>query len=513
MNIYNGLRFTSSNRSSVRSVQTIRQLTNKKSSISSISNSKSEEENGRNYEKILQNSSVYAVTQVGQPNTLWSKILWMIVLTAALIGCCYKIYMFMDLYFHYPVIMNLNVEQRTKVEFPAVIVCNLNRMKSEYEPCLQNENNLPKCAPRKPPRMFFKAGSGPLVLTERRNFLSCKSYFNGKKYNSTNDEAIFLEKYSQLPVGNRIRFGYQENELIINCSFNGRLCKPFPFSMLTNNRYGNCFTFNKFNMFLEKSLVTSATGSRSGLELVLSTNPNHSVPISHNVGFRIIIHHPLDAPNPEKNGINVVPGYETHVSLKTTLITRLPTPYKDECVNYGAKERPFEESQTICMKICIQKYNHEKCGCIELQFREMIFWKLCDMTNSTEVCCLDKVMNDLAILGTDCNCPLPCQSTYFHERIAIASWPSRIHYLKKYITENENFDIYRASHAKVRIFFSTMERTVYGQQPKFLQSEIFSHLGGELGLWLGLSLVALFELTEIIIHFVCLVLINFKNII
>ncbi|GBN15835.1 hypothetical protein AVEN_209139-1 [Araneus ventricosus] len=175
--------------------------------------------------------------------------------------------------------------------------------------------------------------------------------------------------------------------------------------MLTNNRYGNCSTFNKFRkfrrIFLEKSLVISATGSRSGLELVLSTKPNHYFPVSDTIGFKIIIHDPLEHPNPEKNGINVVPGYETHVSLKTTLIKRLPAPYKDECVNYGSKERPFEGSQTICMKICILKYNYEKCICVELQFRGMMFWKLCAMTNYTEVCCLDKVMNDLAIPGTD----------------------------------------------------------------------------------------------------------------
>lgn len=415
----------------------------------------------------------------------------------------------MELFFHYPIVVNLSIEQRTKAEFPAVTVCNTNRMKSEYEPCLERDNDLSKCILIKVPGMGH--GTGPLFLPERRNLLSCETHFSGRQHKNKIDEIEFLEKYSKLPIGYRMHFGYQQNELIRNCSFNGRLCEPSDFAMLTNDRYGNCYTFNKITVFRENTLMTSDVGSRSGLELVLVTNSNHSVPVSHTVGFRVVIHNPLDHPNPEKNGINIFPGYETQVSLKATVMKRLPAPYKDECVNYGGQERPFEGSQTFCMKACIQKYNHEKCGCIELMFRGMESWKLCNMTNSTDVCCLDNVMNDLATHGTDCNCPLPCQSTYFHEQQAFASWPSRAYFFKKNITTEDKFDTYKLSYSKVRIFFSTLERIVLEQQPMFLQSEIFSHLGGELGLWLGLSLVVLFELIEIIIHFGSLLLLNLKK--
>ncbi|KAF8793544.1 Transposon Ty3-I Gag-Pol polyprotein like [Argiope bruennichi] len=208
---------------------------------------------------------------VCQSNTPWSEMLWLEVLTAALIGCCYKTYIFMDLYLRYPVVVNLNSEQRSN---PAVTICNLNRMKSEYQPCLQED---------------------------------------------------------------------------------------------------------------------------------------------------------------KENGINVVPGYEIHITLKMTLMRRLPAPYKDDCVNYGGKERLFEGSQTACMKVCIQEYSYDKCGCVELMFRGRSFWRLCDMTHSKEVCYLDKEKST----------ELPC-----HDQVAVSSWPSRAHFSKRNITAKENFRIYRISRSR-----------------------------------------------------------------
>ncbi|GIX77023.1 FMRFamide-activated amiloride-sensitive sodium channel [Caerostris extrusa] len=93
----------------------------------------------------IQNSSVYAISQIGYSKTSCSKITWISILTGALIGCCYQIYGFIDQYFKYPVIVDLLIEQPENITFPAVTICNLNRMKSEYEPCVYNIDALKKC--------------------------------------------------------------------------------------------------------------------------------------------------------------------------------------------------------------------------------------------------------------------------------------------------------------------------------------------------------------------------------
>ncbi|GIX77026.1 FMRFamide-activated amiloride-sensitive sodium channel [Caerostris extrusa] len=84
-------------------------------------------------------------------------------------------------------------------------------------------------------------------------------------------------------------------------------------------------------------------------------------------------------------------------------------------------------------------------------------------------------------------------TTYYNERLTMAKWPSNAFFLKgMYKSAGEDIKTFRKSHAKVRISFSTFAMVTYEQKPVFLESEIFSHLGGELGLWLGLSLILSF---------------------
>ncbi|GIX77030.1 degenerin mec-10 [Caerostris extrusa] len=85
----------------------------------------------------------------------------------------------------------------------------------------------------------------------------------------------------------------------------------------------------------------------------------------------------------------------------------------------------------------------------------------------------------------------------------MAKWPSKASFRRGKCKLNaEDIISYRKSHAKVRIFFSTLDRIIYVQKPAFLVSEIFSHLGGVLGLWAGLSIIAVFGLIEALLYFI-----------
>ncbi|GIX77033.1 acid-sensing ion channel 2 [Caerostris extrusa] len=253
--------------------------------------------------------------------------------------------------------------------------------------------------------------------------------------------------------------------------------------------------------------MLASAGSSNGLELTLHVEPEEYASISHTIGMRIVIHNPMDNADPDGNGINIFPGYETDISLSQTIIRRLPAPYKDKCVSYV--DNPFQQSQTQCMQDCIQEYNYKHCGCVERSLPSKFNMKWCTVKNTTELCCLDAVINNLAIHGVDCKCPSPCLTTYYNERLTMAKWPSKAFFLEGSI--GEDIKIFRKSHAKVRISFSTLAIITYEQKPVFHESEIFSHLGGELGLWLGLSLIAVFELLEAFLYFCNRKIYNFRT--
>ncbi|GIX77039.1 FMRFamide-activated amiloride-sensitive sodium channel [Caerostris extrusa] len=210
--------------------------------------------------------------------------------------------------------------------------------------------------------------------------------------------------------------------------------------------------------------------------------------------MRIDIHDQQDPPLPGENGITILPGYQTDISLSEIITSRLPKPFEDECISYNSMQ-----SQSMCLGVCLQNYNYAKCGCVEPLFPEIEHRKLCNITKVSDVCCLDSVLVDLT-QGADCNCPLPCLSTHFSKQISMAVWPSQKSFFKG--NQNASFEdlkLYRASHAKVRIYYKTFERKIFDQKPMFHPSELFSYLGGECALWLGLSLTAFFELVELLL--------------
>ncbi|GIY66919.1 amiloride-sensitive sodium channel subunit alpha [Caerostris darwini] len=219
------------------------------------------------------------------------------------------------------------IEKKEIIDFPAVTICNLNRMKLKYVPCLYN---LTKLCP-----LFSEYGrSDSISLPERRSIHSRKREFRGKILNNRDASIEFLHLYSQLNNIKRKIFGHHSPDMIKTCLFNGRQ-NNIDFESFVSFRYGNCFTLKPEGVYFKKPWKGTSAESGNALELVLNVEPDEYVPISHTIGMRIEIHNPKDIPDPERNGFNIFPGYENHITFSQTIIGRLPFPYKDKCISYA----------------------------------------------------------------------------------------------------------------------------------------------------------------------------------
>ncbi|GFQ81473.1 amiloride-sensitive sodium channel subunit gamma-2 [Trichonephila clavata] len=433
-----------------------------------------------------------------------SKFSWLFIWLAASLGCIWKTSVFLNDFFQYPVIVNLKVEKLKYLEFPAITICNLNRVKAFHTQCLNLSIPLDVClfsgeAPLDPFR-----NEGPLVMSERRSIFSCSSALSRKYDNKTDMLIRFLSRYILMDKDRRKRIGHTAEQLISKCMFNGMRCSSRDFEDFHSLRYGNCFTFNKGKKF---KAINTSTGPLGGLTLEFNVEfPQYF--LQTEIGARISIHNPEDYPELEENGINIPPGYETSIALRQIQIRRLPSPYKDECVDYSTNFATYGSNQKECMKACMQAKSYAACGCVDPTLPSLPEQKVCDMSSDRDMCCLNNAIDSMISSGYSCECPLPCLSTNYQDTTSKSFFPSwdfllfvykmSGQYSRKDYLGRFAWNFYRGSFGKVNIYYSSMDKMIFEQKSVYQDAELYSYLGGELGFWLGLSFCSLFHLISIL---------------
>ncbi|KAF8781979.1 Degenerin mec-10 like protein [Argiope bruennichi] len=298
----------------------------------------------------------------------------------------------------------------------------------------------------------------PLIFLEHQSLHHCRKskgdtdIYNRKK----NSSLIFLKSYYELSKQARYNIGHYPFKFISECSFNGKPC--------SETQMDPFVTFRTY-------------------------------------GARILIHDPNEKPNPEEEGFNISPGYEILISMKKIITQRLPAPYKDKCMDYKKRTNGSPVNKNDCVRRCIQEKNFAKCGCIDQTLGVMIHLKSCDATNETQSCCLHDVLTDMGSHGPPCNCPLPCSTFNYKSVLSRSTLPKGNSLIEMTLSDvYDNKCVLKQEKVRVNVYYSSMEEHIYKQHPKWLISEFLGFLGNEFGIWLGLSLMVVFEVIEKLRH-------------
>lgn len=463
------------------------------------------------FSKLLDNSSIHIFSKLSHSKKKNRKGLWIFVLLVLLIGCINQVNKIVRLYVQFPVVVNFQIEQLQSSDFPAVTICNQNRVNSKFAECLGKGVNFDGCVVQvlwneKFPKDSVKSDDRqPFPMPERKLMPSCViKKLDAKLYSRFK----FLSLYSQLSDNQRLVIGHQQFDIIKSCSFNGWKCSIEDFKVVRNLRYGNCFTFTQRNMMLPDGSSSPTVLLPKGLELELNTELFNYISETQVTGLRVVIHDSNEDSSPDQSGVNISPGFETTIGLVQSQTKRLPYPYKDNCVMYGTDTESRYTSQDACLRRCIQERSLSNCGCTDLTLPAIDEGEHCNLRNVTQMCCLDKSLKDLIEEGFSCACLQPCVSTNYKAVISRSVWPSKAYFMKKKLSYPHFIDTklneYKRSHAKLKVVYSTLGRRSFVKTPKFHDSELLSNLGGELGLWLGFSMFAIFELGEILYRLTCL---------
>uniref|UniRef100_A0A8C4UY62 Uncharacterized protein n=1 Tax=Falco tinnunculus TaxID=100819 RepID=A0A8C4UY62_FALTI len=288
------------------------------------------------------------------------------------------------------------------------------------------------------------------------------------------------------------------HEMLLRCCLRAQDCGPQNFTAIFT-RLGKCYTFNSGGPGREV-LTTLQGGAGNGLELMLNVQQEEYLPVwgdtdetSYEAGVKVQIHSQEEPPFIDQLGFGVAPGFQTFVSCQQQRLVYLPPPWGD------CKATPIESdfftnySITACRLDCETRYLAENCNC-----------RMVHMPGNANVCtpeqykeCADPALDFLVKKDSEyCACRTPCAMVRYGKELSMVKIPSKAsaRYLAKKFNKTEQ---YIADNVLVLdIFFEALNYEMIEQKKAYEVAGLLGDIGGQMGLFIGASLLTILEIFD-----------------
>ena len=223
------------------------------------------------------------------------------------------------------------------------------------------------------------------------------------------------------------------------------------------------------------------------------------------------------------NGIYIAPGKWTNALVNRVFKYILPMPYSN-CELDGNSVRsqttyelvkqiahsPYEYTQQTCMYLCLQKQLIVKCNCTYPFYFSLVHSE--DCSTSVHLDCYNQVF--LSLFKNNSNqaaclrmCPLECDRTEYEYSVSEIDLFGDL--FADYINEHQNLlddyyaesidsDTAKQSVAQFSIFYYSLSYTLMTESAKMDVVALLASIGGNLGLFMGVSLISICEIVEVI---------------
>ena len=425
---------------------------------------------------VLYNSLAQAILRlVYNPNILLKAFLFIFTLTSTGLTS-YLIIQSILTYFTYGVSTTSRTYYETPTLFPKVTFCNLNEFTTEYAYNLTQMN-----------------------ITNGNNL--------------TNDQ--------------KKKVGHSLKDILIQCKYNGQPCTTHDFVWSYIHTYGNCYTFNsaisfnqsKFSNLKESFLI----GPDFGLQLMVYVNFYEKLTYTkykmthakNGLGALIRIGNSSYSSYFGDGGIYVASGFQTFISVDREFKSMLAKPYSNCDIDSNSPsyipggsdlynmigQTNLAYSQQLCFAECIQKVFISKYNCTAPFLVSIYNASTCNLNTNY---LLDIDLNLEYELCTP-QCPLECNQTLYETSISFSQLIGSKYV--PFINDNPNLNsdfenrtidaaTSKESFVYVNIFYSSLSYTLTTETPQMNIVSLLASIGGNLGLFMGVSVFSLCEIVE-----------------
>lgn len=463
---------------------------------------------------LLSDSVVTGVPQIITVGHIFRKVFKLIILFACIAGFIYQAVEFMNLYYTYPSTIDIDIEYAKTLPAPKLTVCDRNPLlRSKF--CSENPQYCTQ-------------------PTEVEKF--CKKYPQFCNETTTVEDLKFIISEYVVDKTEYVRnYGQTAEDLIENCcssiiSVTDECRKNSSFFIYMNefNRERQCYTidFSKFqkhnSLKFDEKLFYSASEEcvwwtpfvADNIYTVVLDLKSHETSRPEMIpAAQIGVHSPNTEQNPFLKGFTAKVGKRYMVKLTANAENLLPSPFSTNCADSSVTGDDYSRDE--CLAACALKITHHLCGCAPVgnPLREDI--EIClDLDEEKRNCAFQIDLNQCYSY-----CPRPCHSFSFDYIVSESDLQSGVLPVDLgdgsvslddfNITDDDKIYINSSNSYKwndvtvINVLYLKPEINTFTYKPKYEKIEILGYIGGYSGIWLGISLVAIFDFFETLVVFVC----------
>ena len=387
--------------------------------------------------------------------------------------------------------------------------------------------------------IYFSFG----VSTTSRTIFEMPTLFPKVTFCNVNEKATEYAYNISLTNGGssteeRKKFGHDLEDILIECLFNDIECDETNFTWSYDSNFGNCYTFNSgFDSHGNLTDLKQSTlaGLNFGLRMTLyvnvyeklltlgpEDNDDSNVP---SLGAVVRIGNSSYLTDYLDGGIFLSPGFKTYINVDREFKSILSKPYSNcEIDSNSPKFRQdsdlynliaqseYEYTQQLCFTQCLQKKFINKYNCTLYYLISLYNKSVCD-TNMVNLIYSSNDSFDSNYINTYCLplCPLECNQTLYKTSIStvqlngykfITSIKNNTNLAFDFINRTLDAITARDSFVSVRVYYESLSYISSTELPQMDVPTLLGSIGGNLGLFLGISVFSLYELVEVIVEII-----------
>ncbi|KAL9970020.1 hypothetical protein ACROYT_G022329 [Oculina patagonica] len=457
------------------------------------------------WREFVDNTTLHGIRYVFMKRHILIRLLWLVILLTSGGYYIFTVYRAFDKYYSRPINTVLSRKHLKEMDFPAVTICPLNLF-AKSKIFMTDDNpwfassglNISSCALTSGVRDNRPCGLSLLCCYTPSDLVSvtstlpyCKKQYKQdlldvmKQYFHRLDIEGFYRYYSQnisAFLGPICAFGWQELD-----------CFARDFVPLVTP-WGMCYTFNSE---IDGKLKTVDTaGVSSGFSVILDAQTHEYTQGKFSEGFKVLIHGQGEYVD-QWEGINVGPGQHAVIALSQKRFKNLEKPYATNCTKKTLKTFSTYSTEG-CFYECVSDHIVSWCGCRPAGYKGAPETPAC--VSPEDDVCGNKISASLD--EEVCDCQVPCSQTKYNAEVSYSKFPdngtAETFILNGYFADEQ---YQRENLVFLQVGFKSLSYEMQEQKPAYDSTSLFGEIGGNMGLFLGCSLLTICEFFDFVISF------------